>query len=261
MRIQMYVAVVLLGFLAANSALAEQYTSGPKLAPLYPSPPYLATQTEHLSIVFEADEAVVRELLPAGVQPAKGNTALLNMYTVRDSVGLGSYSVAYISYDVEGFDSPTGMKGRWMVQGWYGPDQATAAFREMFGYPVVLGTTRVERQGERVRAVLTRHGAELIEAQIRLTGKSFGQITGVTDYPSLRQVARSQSGEIASSEIVSRLIPWAGELLEAEPVSITLKVPDKDPLKKLAPKKLLGAWMFKGTAISIGHATAVKSIK
>ena len=64
----------------AGIALAGEFTGFPKLSPLYPPPPYLMTEISYIRIVFEADEAAIRELLPPGVEPVPEHTAGIGMY-------------------------------------------------------------------------------------------------------------------------------------------------------------------------------------
>jgi hypothetical protein len=72
-------------------------------------------------------------------------TGLINVYQVRTGYGIAPYSAVYFSVDVEGFDSASGVKGRWMLQGVYGPEQqAPAALQYWYGMPVRNGSSRKE---------------------------------------------------------------------------------------------------------------------
>ena len=65
-----------------------------------------------VSVVW--DEAAIRKALPPGIEPAKGMTGGINITSIERAYMFGPYSVAYF-YHVEGFDSPEGIKGRWML--------------------------------------------------------------------------------------------------------------------------------------------------
>jgi len=256
------IGLAVVGSLAlAGIAFAGEFTGFPKLSPLYPPPPYLMTEVSMVSIVFEADETAIRELLPPGVEPVPEHTVGISMYVCPQGVGLPPFSATYIPVHVEGFDSPTGSKGYWMVYGFYGPDRVTAALREVFGLPVKLGTTRVERQGDRIRAILTRDGAEMIEATIKLKGESLGKISGIGNFPGIKELPSSQGTQTAVSELIVHRLPWHGEYFPAEPVSLTFKVSDKDPLRKLTPKKLLRASYMSSMTFAFGYVDVVEEMK
>jgi len=55
-----------------------------------------------------------------------------------------------------------------MAQGWYAPEPVPTALRTQSGLPVQLGVTRYEREGNRIHAVLTSEGVDLIDATITL---------------------------------------------------------------------------------------------
>jgi acetoacetate decarboxylase len=161
------VAAGAITFASVRGQAADMPGANAAQAPSNPHPPYLVSVTEQLGIVFEADESALKSLLPPNVKPAAGNTVGLNMYRAQ-VLGLVPYAASYLWINVDGFDSPDGTKGRWMSQGWYGPEPVTTVFKTQFGYPVELGATRVEREGNRIHAVLNSGGADLINAAIAL---------------------------------------------------------------------------------------------
>ena len=72
-------------------------------------------------------------------------TGAINIYQTGKSYAFGPYQSAYFWVDIEGFDSPDGTKGRWMLAGVYGPeDKMHVALNEYYCLPVRLGTSRFE---------------------------------------------------------------------------------------------------------------------
>ena len=88
--------------------------------PILP-PPYQMAGTNHVLIGVVWDEAAVRKVLPPGITPVKDMTGGINIYQAERGYVIGPYQSAYFWVDVEGFDSPEGIKGRWMLAGVYGP--------------------------------------------------------------------------------------------------------------------------------------------
>jgi hypothetical protein len=211
-------------------------------------PPYLVTGSEHLIIVFEADESALKSLLPSGVKPAAGNVVGLNMYRTQQVVGLVPYTASYLWINIDGFDSPDGTKGRWMAQGWYGPEPVPTTFRSYLGLPVQLGTTQIERDGNRLHAVLKSDGLDLIDATIALKEEKPASAAGLLNYPAL---GRNLAQPAASAIVVSR-IPVSGEATPATPVSMQFHFSYRDAAKMLEPKRLLDAVYFKGNAFTLG---------
>lgn len=230
---------------AAHGASAEEGK-----APANPRPPYLVAQNEHLLVFFEADESALKSLLPPNIKPAAGNVVLLNMYRAQQTVGLVPYTATYLVINVDGFDSPDGTKGRWMVQGWYGPEPVPTVLRNQAGVPVQLGATRYERDGNRIHTVLTAGGADLIEATIELKDEKPVVVGGLLNYPAAAHNLAT-TAQLGSDVVVNR-IPFAGELTPATPVSVELRLRDSDVAKVIRPKKLLQAAYYKGGAFALG---------
>ena len=174
MILRLLSATALVVSMAALPAVAQTNESSgrpapaPAAAPANPRPPYLVSETEHALIIFEADENALKSLLPPGIKPAASHTVGLNMYRAQQVVGLVPYVASYLWIDVDGFDSPDGTKGRWMAEGWYGPEPMPTVVKTQMGFPVQLGITRPEHTGNRLHAVLNKDGVDLIDATITI---------------------------------------------------------------------------------------------
>jgi acetoacetate decarboxylase len=208
-----------------------------------PRPPYLILNHEHLVILFEADESALKALLPTGIKAAPGNVVGLNMYRTQEAVGLVPYTASYLWIDIEGFDSPDGTKGRWMVQGWYGPEPVPSAIRNYMGLPVQLGVTNYQRDGDRVHAALSSDGVNVIDAIITLKDAPIHKV-GFLNYPAL---GRNLTQPAPSAFVVNR-IPGASEITPATPVSMEFHFRENDAAKALQPRRSLNALYIKGAA-------------
>ncbi len=133
-----------------------------------PPPPWLMTGTHGIEVGYALDEAIVRRLLPVGVEPAKELTGGFELYVSPGGYGLAPYSAFNVFVDVEGIDMPDGRKGRWMLIGYYGPtEQVAAALRKHYAYPVQAGSARVETRGAEWIWTASTNGVDLIEVRIR----------------------------------------------------------------------------------------------
>ena len=200
------------------------------------APPYLVAGSNHIIVGVVWEEAAVRRALPAWVTPVEGMTGAINIYQAERGYGLTPYQSAYFWVDVEGYDSPSGVKGRWMLQGVYGPDDKTsAALKEYSGLPVRNGTSRFEQTAEGKSAIGTLNGRDFVTVLIKPSNEceasavtlNYLTATGVTE------------------------IPAAGTVCKAEPVSATVDAPKGDPFAAFKVAKVIWAIEFKDGAFSI----------
>ena len=64
----------------------------PFLKPLYGLPPYQYTDDVVLMIVYEAEEAAIREVLPRELEPLPGNTVAMCFFLCPDVTGIGPHN-------------------------------------------------------------------------------------------------------------------------------------------------------------------------
>lgn len=204
-----------------------------------PQPPYLVVGTHHVLIGVVWNEDAVRRVLPPWVRPVPGMTGLINIYQADGGYGITPYQSVYFSVDVEGFDSASGIKGRWILQGAYGPEEVTsAALRTYLQLPVRNDTSRFERTAGAIRAIGSVEGRDVVVAEIKPSGKPCQPASIAVNYPSRKGLIE---------------IPVTGESCEAEPVSVDVVAPDGDDFAAFRPVKLLWASEFRNGAFSIAR--------
>jgi hypothetical protein len=218
---------------AALALAAPPSTAADEVLP----PPYEVTGANGVGLAVVWDEAAVRKVLPHGIEPVKGMTGGINIYSVEHGYGIGPYSAAYFYVDIEGFDSPQGIKGRWMLAGVYGPDANTAAaLKTYIGLPVRTGTSRIEPTGNGERAVGSVNGHDFIAADFKPVPGSCQQAAILLNYVSL--------GPQGEQPVVTRL-PFVGESCKADSASAKITAPSGDPFAAFTIAKVVGAGEFK----------------
>ena len=75
-----------------------------------PPPPYVMTGASGVVIEVTWEEAAIRAVLPKGITPVADMAGGIVIYQAAKSYGLGPYSSAYFYVNVEGYDSPDGIK-------------------------------------------------------------------------------------------------------------------------------------------------------
>lgn len=176
-----------------------------------PTAPFQMAATNHVIVGVAWDESVIARMLPAGIRPVAGAPGAINIFTVDRGFGIARYQPVYFWVDVEGFDSPDGTKGRWMRAGAYGPnDNTSAVLREVHGFPVRNGSTRLERTADGKRATSLVGGKEVVVAEVKSSDEC-GAAGGPLCYPTAKREVNEN--------------PFAGGWCNAEPVSVIVVAP------------------------------------
>lgn len=230
------VALCLLGISGLGSSLALR-SSHADDSPV--PPPYLVTGSNHVIVGVVWDEKAVRKALPSWVVPAQGMTGAINIYSATGGYGLTPFQSAYFWIDIEGFDSVSGIKGRWMLHGVYGPQEKTVvAMRDWEGFPVRNGTARIESTAEGKRAIGTVDNHDFVSVEIKST-------------PGACEPGAVTINYLTRKGLVE--VPAAGEVCKAEPVLVQVHARPGDPFAEFQPLKTLWAIEFRNGAFSNPH--------
>jgi len=218
-----------------------------------PPPPYQLNKLQGIGVGVVFDAAVVRSLLPPNIEPVEEMTGSINPYTAEEGYGLAPYSAFYLYVNIKGFDSADGTKGRWMLQGVYGPDtKVAAALHKYYGLPVRAGESRRVTTEASTVGMGTLAGQEVMRLVVTPKPTTCKSGAGTLNYPGQLDTSR---------EIVVAQIPYVGEFCEADPVSVDITAPAGDPLNKLKPVKILGAAAFKNLAAAFARPASAQQVK
>jgi hypothetical protein len=183
-------------------------------------PPYEIAGLNGVTVNVVWDDAAVKKALPRGIEPVKGMTGGINIYNTERGYVVGPYSAAYFWVDIEGFDSPEGVKGRWMLAGVYGPQPKTTAAFQASGFPVRSGTSRLESIADGKRAIGTVSGQDFVTAEIKSVPGSCEAGSVLLNYISMSPQAK---------QLVVTHIPVVGDFCKADTVSAKITAAPGDP--------------------------------
>lgn len=204
------------------------------------APPYLVGGSDHVLVGVVWDEGAIHKVLPSWLTPAKDMTGVIDISQKGEVYGLAPYQAAYFSVDLEGLDSPSGVKAGWILQGVYGPqDDAAIAFKYWYGLPVRNGTSRFEATAEGMRAVAAVNGQDFVTVEIKSVAGSCAPAAVTFNY-------------VAPEGLIE--IAFAGSACKAEPVSVEVHAPPGDPLAAFQPIKVLWAAEYKDGSFAITRA-------
>jgi hypothetical protein len=206
-------------------------------------PPYQITGGNGVGVAVVWDEAAIRKALPPGVEPVKAMTGGINIYSAERGYVIGPYSAAYFYVDIEGFDSPEGIKGRWMLAGVYGPQTKTsAALKAYAGFPVRPGTSRFEPTADGKRAIGTVNGQDFVTAEFKPAPGSCEPAAVLLNYISLSP---------ESEQLGVTKIPVVLDSCKAELVSVKVTAPSGDPFSAYPISKAVAVAEFKNGSFTM----------
>ena len=206
-------------------SLQEKERSHVRLATGEAPPPPYQTKCDGFGLLVAYDEALVRSLLPSGIEPVDEVSGGINLYTASQGYGLAPFSAFYFCVHVKGFDSSDGTKARWMLQGVYGPEgRVPAALHKSFGLPVRAGESRQEVKGASTIGIGILGGQEVVRIRVRPKPTTYNSVAGAVNFPGQLETTR---------EIVVLQMPYIAEICDADPVSVDVRAPAGDPLNKL----------------------------
>ncbi|MGA9997810.1 MAG: acetoacetate decarboxylase family protein [Pyrinomonadaceae bacterium] len=205
----------------------------PFLKPLYGLPPYQYTDDVVLMIVYEAEEAAIREVLPRELEPMPGNTVAMCFFLCPDVTGMGAHNFTMPCIPVRYGD----YTGQFVPYLYTSTDASLACYREGQGWPAVLGQTEITEALGHVRARVTRNGREIIRATARvggdiITSLDFLPIILYKEIPGMDGKSCDDAYFLTSTSLLTNLNFKAG--------TGELSFPDAgdDPVARLKPVKI-----------------------
>jgi hypothetical protein len=206
-------------------------------------PPYQIAGANGVNVAVVWDEATIRKALPPDIEPVKGMTGGINIYSVERGYVIGPYSAAYFYVDIEGFDSPEGIKARWMLAGVYGPQPKTStALKTYGGFPVRPGTSRIEPAADGKQAIGTVNGQDFVTAEFKSVPGSCEATATHLNYVSLLPETK---------QVTVTKIPFVGDLCKAELVSVKVTAASRDAFAAYTISKAVGEAEFRNASFTI----------
>lgn len=208
----------------------------PFLKPLYGLPPYQYTDDVVLMIVYEAEEAAIREVLPRELEPLAGNVVAMCFFLCPDVTGMGPHNFTMPCIPVRYGD----YTGQFVPYLYTSTDASLACYREGQGWPAVLGQTEITEEGGECRARVTRNGREIIRATAQVGGDAitsldFLPIILYKEIPSIDGKSCDDAYFLTSTSLLTNLNFRAG--------TGEISFPDAadDPIARFKPLKISSA--------------------
>jgi len=205
----------------------------PLLKPLYGRGPYQYRNDRCLLVIYESDGDAIREVLPRELAPLDGNVVVMCFFDCPDVTGIGPHNFTMPCIPAR-YGKYT---GQFVPYLYTSTDASLACYREVQGWPAVLGETALVEKSNQIRASVVRNGREIIAATAEVSGNKitsldFLPIILYKEIPALDGRKR-EVAYLATS--TSRL-----ENLDFHGGAGTLSFPDPgdDPIAHLRPLKI-----------------------
>lgn len=208
----------------------------PFLKPLYGLPPYQYTGDVVLMILYEAEEAAIRETLPRELEPLPGNAVAICFFLCPEVTGIGAHNFTMPCIPVRYGD----YTGQFVPYLYTSTDSSLACYREMQGWPAVLGQTEIEEGDGRVSARVLRDGREIFRAEASVGGETITELDFLPiilykEIPSLDGKGCDAAYFVTSTSLLTNLNFKAGS------GELRFTDPGDDPVARLKPLKFMSA--------------------
>jgi len=138
----------------------------PLLKPLYGLGPYQYKNDRCLVVIYESDEEAIREVLPRELEPLEGNTVVMCFFDCPNITGIRAHNFTMPCIPVR-YGKYT---GQFVPYLYTSTDASLACYREVQGWPAVLGETTLSGWEGKVSASVRRSGREIIAATAEVGG-------------------------------------------------------------------------------------------
>ncbi|HWS99208.1 MAG TPA: acetoacetate decarboxylase family protein [Pyrinomonadaceae bacterium] len=225
------------GYRGGDVVLSAEGPRGlPFLRPLYGPPPYQYVDDVVLIVSYEAEEAAIREVLPRELEPLPGNAVAMCFFLCPEVSGMGAHNFAMPCIPVRYGD----YTGQFVPYLYTSTDASLACYREVQGWPAVLGQTELTEAGGRVRARVTRNGREVVRATASVGGETIAQIDFLPvilykEIPGIDGRSCDEAYFLTSTSLLTNLS------LKAGTGALDFTDAGDDPVARLKPVKTTGA--------------------
>ena len=211
-------------------------TGLPFKKPLYGLPPYQYTGDVVLMVVYETDETAIREVLPRELEPLPGNVVAMCCFLCPDVTGMGPHNFAMPCIPVRHRD----YSGQFVPYLYTSTDASLACYREVQGWPAVMGETEISENDGTVQARVVRHGQEIVRATAQVGGEiittlDFLPVILYKEIPSFDGQTCDVAYFVASTSRLTNLNFKAGT------GELSFPDPGDDPIARLKPLEIISA--------------------
>ncbi len=221
--------------LAAGGAVAQSKPA--------PPPPYIMKGMDATLVSVTWESEAIDALLPDGLKPLEGYTGGINLYSVPKGYGLAPYSAAYFYVNVDNHVSSSGIPGRYVLGGVFGPAAAAEAMNNHYGWRMREGlAVQLEEDGV-LTAIAQREAEPLFTVKMTNLSIDCPDFNG-----SVKYVSPAAEGAFTVLEV-----PFSAQLCTAEAIDgVEISAPEEDPISRFKVEKVVNATQLRDASFAYG---------
>ncbi len=241
MKIKSYLVLILVLCFAVTGSLinAEHHEPMKDTKAMDLPGPQLVTGAWMFIAAYKADPAVLKSLLPEGLEASPTGQVVINMYTVptaEQTSGLGAYTLTYLTVELKDQDSyvmnsDITYPGRYFIH-YYNSSPVMRDFTKKVGIPAMEGYTTTTVENGKLTATLTIDGKPMIVSTADVGSELGGFSGGHFNYFGL--ISTDKGGK-KINQVVKYPIPWNGGTVDLANPKIKFMAPEGHPLNKVKP--------------------------
>ncbi len=195
-----------------------------------PPPPYVMKNMDATLVSVTWDAEVIDALLPDGLAPVEGYTGGINLYSVPKGYGLAPYSAAYFYVNVENHLSSSGIPGRYVLGGVFGPAAAADAMNTHYGWRMREGLAVQLQEDGVLTAIAQREGEPLFTVKLTNIALDCPDFSG-----SIKYVSPAEEDGFILLEV-----PFSSQLCSADVIGeVEITASEDDPLSRFKVDKVI----------------------
>lgn len=251
MKIARYIVLLLVFCFAVSGSVvsAEQQESKKETKMMDLPGPQLVTGAWMFIAAYKADPAVLKSMLPQGLEASPTGQVVINMYTVptpEQTSGFGAYTLTYLTVELKDRDSyvmnsDITYPGRYFIH-YHNSSPTMREFTKKIGIPAKDGMTTTVVENGKLTATLSIDGKPMIVSTADVGSELGGFGGGHLNYFGL--IKTEKSGKKVN-QVVKYPIPWNGGTVELANPKIKFMAPEGHPLNKvkpIAPEPVWAIW-------------------
>ena len=248
MKIKSYLVLLLVLCFAVTGSLvrAEHHEPMKDTKAMDLPAPQLVTGAWMFIAAYKADPAVLKSLLPEGLEASPTGQVVINMYTVptaEQTSGLGAYTLTYLTVELKDQDSyvmnsDITYPGRYFIH-YYNSSPVMRDFTKKVGIPAMEGYTTTTVENGKLTATLTIDGKPMIVSTADVGSELGSMGGGHLNYFGL--INTEKSGK-KINQVVKYPIPFIGGTVDLKNPKIIFSAPEDHPLAKVKPLAAEPAW-------------------
>jgi acetoacetate decarboxylase len=209
--------------------------------PLYGPGPYDYTNGMMLTVNYRTHEDAINDVLPRELSLAGEPIVGMSFWVWPEVTGMYPHSFAMPLIQVNYGTGADAFRGTWIPYLYTSTDASLAAYREVQGWPAVLGTTELTVAKGQVRARVLRNGREVMAATAEVGGPIIDSMAGAAPVILYKEIPSLDTTGTDVATFITSTSRLTNVSLQAGTGTMAFTDPGDEAIAALEPLEILGA--------------------